>query len=184
MQQFSVDGSIAWLEDFGKWAWFAGVGLLVADILLPIPGTLVMSALGYIYGPIVGGLFAGLGSFTAGSIGFWICRSFGEKAALKLLGEKAFKKGHETFERVGGWVVVLSRWLPVFPEVISCMAGLNRMSPIKFHLALLCSAIPMGFIYAAIGHAGVENLTVAVMLSVGIPPLIWLGVNLFFSKMY
>jgi uncharacterized membrane protein YdjX (TVP38/TMEM64 family) len=184
MQQFSVDGSIAWLEDFGQWAWFAGVGLLVADILLPIPGTLVMSALGYIYGPFVGGLFAALGSFAAGSIGFWICRALGERAALKLLGEKAYKKGHETFERVGAWVVVLSRWLPVFPEVISCMAGLNRMSPIKFHLALLCSAIPMGFIYAAIGYAGVENLTVAIVLSVGIPPLIWLVINPFFKKMY
>ena len=35
--------------------------LLVADLLLPIPSTLVMSALGLAYGTLVGGLYAAAG---------------------------------------------------------------------------------------------------------------------------
>ncbi|MEQ8810476.1 MAG: hypothetical protein RIE59_15495, partial [Imperialibacter sp.] len=75
--------------------------------------------------------------------------------------------------KIGGWVVVLSRWLPVCPEVISCMAGMVRMNATHFHLALASSAIPMGFVFAFIGSAGTENPTLAIALSAGLPPLIW-----------
>jgi uncharacterized membrane protein YdjX (TVP38/TMEM64 family) len=53
---FSVQGARAWMAGYGAGAGVAGIGLLVADILLPIPSTLVMSALGLTYGPVVGGL--------------------------------------------------------------------------------------------------------------------------------
>ena len=184
MERFTLEGSIDWLQEFGSWAWLGGIGLLVSDIFLPVPGTLVMSALGYVYGSVMGGFFATLGSFISGALAYWICRSFGQKGAIRILGQSGFEKGHATFNRVGAWMVVLSRWLPVFPEVISCMAGLNQMSPIKFHLALLSSAVPMGFIYAAIGQAGLENPTLALVLSAGLPPLIWIIINPIFKRMY
>ena len=38
------------IKDYGVWPWLAGIFLLVADILLPIPATAVMAALGLIYG--------------------------------------------------------------------------------------------------------------------------------------
>ncbi len=40
------------------WAWLAGTGLLVADLFLPVLGTAVMSALGLVYGWLLGGLLA------------------------------------------------------------------------------------------------------------------------------
>ena len=43
---FSVQGARAWMACYGAGAGVAGITLLVADILLPIPSTLVMSALG------------------------------------------------------------------------------------------------------------------------------------------
>ena len=53
---FTHEGSVAWLNKFGATAWIAGILLLAADLVLPVPATLVMSALGYLYGPIAGGL--------------------------------------------------------------------------------------------------------------------------------
>ena len=53
----------------------------------------------------------------------------------------------------GGWVVALSRALPILPEVISCTAGLVRMPFRKFTVALACGSAPMGFLFAAIGRA-------------------------------
>lgn len=181
-ERFTFEGAISWLSGYGSWAWLAGMLLLILDLVLPIPGSLVMSGLGYVYGIWLGGLIAGLGSFVSGSVGYWLCRSLGEKGAVKILGKSDFEKGVKTFNQVGGWLVVLSRWMPVFPEVISCMAGLNRMSKLKYHLALLSSALPMGFVFAYIGHAGVQNPTMAVILSALVPPVIWLFLTPFFKR--
>ena len=173
MEIFSQEGSIAWLAQYGNWAWAIAIVLLMGDLLLPLPATLIMAALGYIYGPIAGGLISVAGSFMAGSLGYWLCRLLGEKTALRLLGQKDYDRGKKLSGKVGGWVVVLSRWLPVFPEVIACMAGLVRMPARYFHGALLSGCLPLGFIYAFVGHTGVENPTLSIVLSVGIPPLIW-----------
>lgn len=173
MVMFTQEGTIAWLNQYGYWAWVAAVVLLMGDLLLPLPATLIMSALGYFYGPLIGGLISACGSFMAGSLGYWLCWFMGEKAAINLLGEKDFQRGRKLSGNVGGWVVALSRWLPVFPEVISCMAGLTRMPPRYFHTALLCGSLPLGFTYAYVGAAGVTHPGLAVGLSAGLPPLIW-----------
>ncbi len=182
MERFALQGSINWLSDYGKWAWIAGIFLLISDILLPVPGTLIMSALGYIYGPWLGSLIAIVGSVLSGALGYWLCRSLGKRAAHRILGASGYDKGRETFNRVGGWLVVLSRWLPIFPEVVACMAGLNHMDVKKFHLALLVSALPMGIVYAIIGHAGTSHPTLAIILSACLPPIIWLTVQPIFNR--
>jgi uncharacterized membrane protein YdjX (TVP38/TMEM64 family) len=179
---FSQEGSIAWLNEYGGWAWAAAIVLLMGDILLPLPATLIMSALGYIYGTLAGGLISIAGSFLAGSAGYWLCYLMGEKAAIRLLGQKDYVRGKKLSDKVGGWVVALSRWLPVFPEVIACMAGLTRMPPRNFHLALLCGSLPLGFMYAFVGAAGIEQPVLAIVLSACLPPLIWWLVRTIFKK--
>lgn len=179
---FSHEGTIDWLNAFGNWAWAAAIILLMSDILLPLPATLIMSALGFIYGPVAGGFIASIGSFLAGSLGYWLCRLVGENAALALLGKKDFEKGKKLSMNIGGWIVALSRWLPVFPEVIACMAGLTRMPAAKFHVALLCGSLPMGFTYAVVGYSGISDPWLAIFLSACLPPVIWLLVSTFFRR--
>jgi uncharacterized membrane protein YdjX (TVP38/TMEM64 family) len=179
---FSQEGSVTWLNQYGSWAWVAAIVLLMGDILLPLPATLIMSALGYLYGTLTGGLISVAGSFLAGSAGYWLCYLMGEKAAIRLLGQKDYERGKNLSDKVGGWVVALSRWLPVFPEVIACMAGLTRMPPRNFHLALLCGSLPLGFTYAFVGAAGIEQPVLAIVLSACLPPLIWWLVRTIFKK--
>ena len=167
-------GTIQWLQAYGPWAWAAGLGLLSADLLLPIPGTVVMAALGFLYGPVLGGFVAGTGSILAGTIGYSLCRFAGRGAAEWLIGQEDLEEGEQLFANVGGWLVVLSRWLPVFPEVIACMAGLSRMPAGRFHLALACGSLPLGFTFAAVGHAGASHPTLAIILSAVLPPILWL----------
>lgn len=177
MAFFSAEGSIAWLNTYGQWAWAIAILLLVADLFLPLPATLIMSALGYIYGPIVGGLISAAGSFISGSLGYWLCRMLGENTAIWVLGKPEYDRGKKIATSLGGWVVALSRWLPVFPEVIACMAGLTRM-PVKFfYLALACGSLPLGFTYAIIGNSGTSHPALAIGLSAGLPPLIWFIVS-------
>lgn len=171
---FSTEASVAWLGGFEQWAWAAGVGLLVLDVILPIPGTPVMSALGYVYGPVWGGLIAGGGSFLGGATAYLGCRLLGPGFARKLLGDKDYLRGVTLFADAGGWIIVISRWLPLLPEVLACMAGLTRMPSGKFFLALACGSLPLGFVFAYIGSTGSTNPAMAIVLSAGIPPILWL----------
>ena len=179
-QSFTPEGAAAWLTGYGQWAGVAGILLLMSDLVLPIPATAVMAALGFVYGPVAGGLIATSGSFLSGALGYLLCRWFGRPVAVRLLGPKDLLEGEQLFARVGGWLVVLSRWLPVFPEVIACMAGLSRMPPLAFFAALACGSAPLGFVFAMIGHAGVDYPVLAIALSAGLPPLLWLGVQPYF----
>lgn len=171
---FSSQGAVDWLRGYGRWAWAAGLVLLVLDIVLPLPSTVVMSAMGYVYGPWWGGLLAASGSFLSGACAYGLCRSAGRRAAHWIAGEKGMREGELLFARAGGWLVALSRCLPLLPEVIACMAGLARMKAPAFFTALGCGCLPAGFIFAAVGHAGIERPALAIALSLALPAGFWL----------
>lgn len=155
------------------WAWLAGIALLLADLLLPIPGTVVMSALGAVYGFWLGGLISASGTMLAGMLGYGVGRFFKEGFSRKWLGEKDFGKGRVLFERNGALVVAVSRALPILPEVLACMAGLLRMPFGKFCLALACGSVPMGFLFAWIGTVGRDRPDWGLAFSLGVPALLW-----------
>ena len=175
--QFNFAGSVKWLESAGPWAWAAGISLLVGDLALPVPGTVVISALGFIYGTLLGGVIASTGLIAAGLLGYGLGRLCGEKFARRWLGARDYETGKRLFAKSGGWVVALSRALPILPEVISCTAGLVRMPFRRFAVALACGSVPMGFLFAAIGKAGHEAPGWAFGLSLLVPALLWLAAS-------
>ena len=172
---FSVQGARAWMAGYGAGAGVAGIGLLVADILLPIPSTLVMSALGLTYGPLIGGLYAATGSALAALIAYGLSRWLGRPLAVRIAGEAGLREGENFFATGGAWLVACSRCLPILPEAVACLAGLTRMPFRTFLLAVLCGSLPMGFIFAAIGALGQDDPAWALALSVVVPALLWLG---------
>jgi len=176
---FSLEGTVAKLRAAGSWAWLVGIALLVADLFLPIPGTVVMSALGLVYGWFYGGILSAAGWIASGLLAYALCRRFGRGVATRLAGEKGLAEGDRLFRaESGAWLVALSRWMPVLPEVVACLAGLHRMPFPRFAAALCAGSVPMGFAFAWIGHAGAERPGVAILLSAAVPPLIWGGFRL------
>jgi uncharacterized membrane protein YdjX (TVP38/TMEM64 family) len=172
----SPEKLVAAFQSSRDWAWLAGLGLLVIDLFLPVLGTAVMSALGLVYGWFVGGLLSALGSIGAGMLAYGLCFRLGRRAARWFAGEAGLEEGERLFRgELGGWLVALSRWMPVLPEVVACLAGIARMPVRRFFLALCAGSVPMGFVYAWIGHSGVQHPLFALGLSAGLPPLIWLG---------
>ena len=173
--RFDLQKTNSWFQDVGtSWAWLAGMGLLVADLALPIPGTVVMSALGYIYGPWLGGALAVMGSMLSGIVAYGLCWKIGRPAAEWIAGREDLARGEAIFGgKAGGWLVALSRWLPILPEVIACMAGMVRMPFRRFVIALACGSAPLGFTFAMIGQWAHDSPVPALMLSAGLPPLLW-----------
>ncbi|MCS6877219.1 MAG: VTT domain-containing protein [Geminicoccaceae bacterium] len=162
------------LEARGPLAGAMAVGLLWSDLLLPVPATAVMSALGFVYGIPWGTILGAAGSMLAGLTGYGLCRALGRDAAERILGRDGLAQGERLFARIGVWLVLLSRWLPVFPEVVACMAGLARMPFSLFVFALAAGSVPMAAAFAAVGRFGVERPDLALLVSAVAPPLIWL----------
>lgn len=175
---FSEESAAVWLRDLGSWGWLAGIGLMVSDIVLPVPGTAVISALGYVYGWLAGGLAGAAGSTLSGLLAYGLCRRLGHRAAVFIAGEHDLEMGERIFRGpAGGWLVALSRWLPVMPEVVSCLAGLSKMPFGRFLVALICGSTPLGFAFAAIGSAGQGRPGLAVALSALVPALLWFAIK-------
>ena len=180
---FSREAAVGWLRSYGKWGWLAGIGLLMSDIVLPVPGTAVISALGYVYGIWIGGLLGAAGSMLSGLLAYGLCRRLGHRAAAFIAGEHDLEIGERLFRGpAGGFIVALSRWLPVMPEVVSCLAGLARMPFGRFCAALGCGSLPLGFGFAAIGAAGHGSPALAVGLSAVIPAILWIVVKPLLSR--
>ncbi len=164
---------LEWFAEYRRVAWLVGIALLVSDLLLPIPNTMVMATLGVLYGPVLGGLVSVIGNCLSGLLGYSLCRRFGRPVAKRLLGEADLSAGEYFFAHSGGWMVAGSRWMPVFPEVIACMAGLARMPVQRFLLALFCGSVPLGFAVAALGYAGSDRPVMTIALCALLPLPIW-----------
>ncbi len=157
----------------GSWAWVVGIALLVGDLILPIPASGVMAALGIVYGPWLGGVIAAAGSFLAGSLGYLLCRGLGQRAASWLLGQRDLRRGTELADRHGGWLAAASRALPLLPETVACAAGLVRMRPAVFFAALACGAVPTGLAFATLGSLGADRPLASIAVATLLPLAVW-----------
>ena len=163
------------IQEYGAWGWAVVMGLLIVDLFLPIPATGVMSAAGYVYGALLGGFISCVGSFLSGFLAYVLCRSFGRPIAEWLAGPEGLEQNERLFARSGPWLVMLSRWLPVLPEVVACLSGLARMKLRIFLTALLCGTIPTAFTYAAVGALFDSEPGWALALSITLPVVLWLA---------
>ena len=181
-QWADMNNVVAALHGYGISAGLAGALMLVLDLLLPIPGTVVISALGFIYGTWQGALNAFAGLFAAGMIGYGLGRLCSEKTAVKFLGDKDFQRGKSLFERGGGWVVALSRAVPILPEAISVSAGMLRMPLAAYMISLGCGCLPMAVLFAWIGASGHERPWLTLVLSFAVPAVLWSAASLWRKK--
>lgn len=179
---FTGDAAIQWIRGWGALGWLAVIVLLLLDIVLPVPGTAVMSAAGFLYGTFVGGIVCSVGAILSGLTAYVLCRRLGQGFAEKLAGPKDLEKGRIVFERNGILLIAVSRSLPLLAEVGACLAGLTRMPFPAFSLALVMGCVPMAFIFSYIGAIGQTNAGLALLLSLVVPVVLWSVIRLWYRK--
>jgi len=171
---FSQEACTAFFRSIRGWAWAAAIGLLVADLLLPVPATGIMAALGVVYGPVAGALIGTAGSALAGLAGYGLARFGGRPLARRIASEAELDRFQRFFDRWGGLAVIASRMLPILPEVTALLAGLARMRPRRFAAALLLGTAPTAALFAWLGHASRSEPGIGMALAVVLPLLLWL----------
>jgi len=160
----------------------AGLAMLGLDSFLPVPSTLVMSAMGYACGLLLGGLAASGGLLLSGGLCYLCCRRFGRKAALRIAGAQSMARMEQFLRNQGPVLVAATRAVPVFQEASACMAGLAGMPSGLFLRAMLLGSLPTGFVYAAIGAIAPHSSTLALLLSIAIPSLSWVALWLWHRR--
>ncbi|MCZ7660125.1 MAG: VTT domain-containing protein, partial [Xanthobacteraceae bacterium] len=110
--QQEADDAVLALWEYGSWAWALGIVLIWADLVLPIPQTAVIAALGIVYGALVGGLLGTLGLITGGLVGYGLMHTSARRLAHRLAGPRSLHRMESVFDRAGAWAIVLTRSLP------------------------------------------------------------------------
>jgi uncharacterized membrane protein YdjX (TVP38/TMEM64 family) len=170
---FAGEEGLNRLRQFGGWAWLAGIGLIVCDLVLPVPSTAVIAGLGMIYGPLLGGLIGGVGSTLAGLTAYGGCRLLGDRFVNWLVGPEAVVRLAGFFEKYGPWAIALSRWMPLLPEALCCLAGMTRMRAGPFLASLCVGSFAMGFAFAFLGEAYLDRPAAGLIVSALIPIVVW-----------
>ncbi len=170
---FSQEACVAWFARIRPWAWAVAVGLLVVDLFLPVPATGVMAALGSVYGPVLGALVGATGSALAGLLGYGLARLGGRPLVRWMASDREMERFQTFFDRWGGLAIIVSRILPILPEVVAVLAGLARMRLRRFVLALALGTVPTAALFAVLGHVSRAEPWYGMVVAVVVPLLIW-----------
>lgn len=170
---FSQQACTQWFQSIRSWAWMVGIGLLIADLVLPIPATGIMAALGSVYGFWLGGIIAAAGAFGAGFAGYGLARIAGRRGARLLATDAELARFKNFFDRWGAYGIIVSRLLPILPEVMSLLAGLARMDLRRFSVALLLGVIPTSGFFALLGDTSRSDPGYGILAAVVLPLLLW-----------
>ncbi|MEO1855819.1 MAG: VTT domain-containing protein [Rubritalea sp.] len=163
------------------WIGLLVIGLLTSDIIIPVPGIVVVSIGGYFLGSIWGAVCGSLGLTLAGVTGYTLCRVYGYRMLKRIYRDETHLANmKETFHQHSILVLLLSRSLPMFPEAASCLAGATHMPFWKFLLTFgaSCTIYSIAVAYAG-SLSSAEDLTPALIAYLCIMAVLWSSWALF-----
>ena len=169
---FSGDEGLDWLRDRREFGLPCVFLLLVGDLVLPVPASALIAAAGLLWGFVIGWTIGAAGSVAAGLLGFGIGRLGGRFARRELTGDPDGRLARLLAER-GGWLVALSRWIPLVAETVTVLAGASHMTLRRFAAALLCGSVPMAGAYAAAGALGQDAPARTLLICALVPPALY-----------
>jgi uncharacterized membrane protein YdjX (TVP38/TMEM64 family) len=168
-----ANDAVLMLRKYDAWAWAVGIALIWADLVLPVPQTVVIAALGIIYGTLLGGLLSSVGLITGGLLGYVLMLTSARRMAKYFVGPRSLNTMESLFERAGAWAIVVTRSLPYsIPEAMVFLAGLAGMRLGRFAAALAVGSVPTAFAFAAIGAGWADQPIVALVVSYALPILL------------
>ena len=165
----------AWLDPPPPAAMLAAaeVGVLAADIILPVPSSLVATLGGASLGVAAGTLCAWAGMTLGSLAGWWLGRAAGGRRLATLAPtDRALLDRRR--QRFGPLLVVLTRPLPIFAEAAALMAGAAGMPCRTFFTAAGTANLAIAFAWSLAGALGRESdsLQWVAVASLAVPAMI------------
>jgi membrane protein DedA with SNARE-associated domain len=152
------------------------VGVLAADLLLPVPSSMVATLGGAHLGVVIGTGCAWLGMTAGAMLGWWLGHTAG---AASLSSPTLAEQERLTRQqrRFGPLAVVLTRPLPLVAEAAALMAGASGMSWRDFLIAAGSGNLAIALVWSLAGALGrqADSLQWVLIGSLAVPVAItWL----------
>lgn len=152
----------AWLQTrlaaFGPWAPVVFVALQATQVVVaPVPGQLLASVGGYLFGPLRGAAYTLVGVVVGSLVVFGGARRYGRPFVARLVTADTLDRFDSFVDRYGAAGLFAVFLLPTFPDDALCViAGLSPIRPRTFLVLLVVGRAPT-FVAAAYAGAGVAD---------------------------
>jgi uncharacterized membrane protein YdjX (TVP38/TMEM64 family) len=146
----------AWIRESGRVGMLLSVLLLVADVFLPVPSSMIMLINGALYGPWLGALLSLVGGVGATCVGYALGQS-GTAVVRRWVSDEELARARRFFDRWGILAVIVSRPVPLLSETVAIMAGLSGWGFWRTLLSGLGGVLPVAVIYAISGAMAAQQ---------------------------
>jgi membrane protein YqaA with SNARE-associated domain len=166
-----------WLQAQNGLGWLAmaGIALLVADVVLPIPSSIVSAALCWQLGPIWGGISVAIGCLLAFVVGYGIGRMVPETRLRSWIGPSLWDSAQHHARQRAMWWIVVARPLPLLAEVSALLAGVWRIPLLPAMANAAAASCVIGALYGLSAWMGRDQPSTGPMLLalLALPSLTW-----------
>ncbi|MET1111166.1 MAG: VTT domain-containing protein [Allosphingosinicella sp.] len=164
---------------------FLIIALFAADVLLPVPSSLVSVAAVALFG-WAGGLLIWTGMTIGCGLGYWLGSRAGRPLAERFIGRGEVARARRIAGDLGPATLVLTRAVPVLAEASTLAAGLAAMPFGRFALATGLANAGIAFVYAAWGSAAAgsaRSFAALFAAAIAVPALAWIALRLFSRRL-
>ena len=170
MEQFSNEMLVRVGHNRPQYA-LASFAVLVSDIVLPVPSSIVMYLNGLFLGAFTGFSLSMVSVVCSALIGYFIGR--GSSAALR---SKLDRVSDDILKKYGYLAILITRGIPVLSESVCIVCGYNRYGLKRYMLWNFLGYVPVCAIYAYAGSVSgsKEQLLLSFGASVLISGVLWL----------
>jgi uncharacterized membrane protein YdjX (TVP38/TMEM64 family) len=164
-----------YLDNGGIGAALLGGGLLLADVFIPVPSSMVMIAHGAVFGVALGTLLSLVSSVGGAMIGWWVGHR-GSAWLGRVVSPAEQARAQALLERWGVLAIIVSRLIPIVAETVAIMSGTTNLGWRKVLVATTVGTLPASLIYAIAGSVTTDLVSgFLVMLAVvAIAAVAWL----------
>jgi len=138
------------------WIALAVIILLAADVLLPVPSSVISVAAGAYLGVTLGTLASMLGMTLGCLLGYALGCWLGKESRHRIISAGDEANIQSFYQRFGAATLVIARPVPVLAEVSVVMAGVSRSGWRNLLLYVLPANIGISLAYACTGYYAME----------------------------
>jgi uncharacterized membrane protein YdjX (TVP38/TMEM64 family) len=171
------------MQNAGIGAALLGIALLIADVFLPVPSSIIMLLNGALFGILPGALLSLIGAMGADWLGFYLGRA-GTAWLNRLVPADQVAQANALLEKWGLIAVIVTRPVPMLAETLTIVAGTSKMSWLEVTLASLAGSLPMVILYAIVGAtaATFDGALISFGLVIVIAVIIWFFRNWLYKR--
>lgn len=166
-----------WLRAQDASAWLAafGVALLVVDVVLPVPSSLVAVMLCVALGPLWGGACVAAGAWLSFIVGYGLGRLVPESRLRRWVGPALWDRLRDRASDRALWWISVARPLPVLAEVSALLAGVWRVPPLRAFAHAAAAACVLGVLYGGSAWIGRDapHIVATVLALLLLPAATW-----------